>query len=63
MEENIHENYKDFFLSVLPNYVELIGIEEDIFDEYSKLFQSLKKFSNETELIILQPIIINLITI
>lgn len=61
MEENLQENYKDFFLRVLPNYVELIGTEEDVFDEYSKLFQSLQKFSKETELIILKPVIINLI--
>ncbi|PWN60004.1 hypothetical protein [Chryseobacterium oncorhynchi] len=61
MEENIQENYKDFFLSVLPNYVELIGTEEDVFDEYRKLFQSLQEFSKETELIILKPVIINLI--
>lgn len=61
MEENLHENYKDFFLSVLPNYVELIGTEEDVFDEYSKLFQSLQEFSKKTELIILKPVVVNLI--
>lgn len=48
MEENIQENYKDFFLSVLPNYVESIGTEEDVFDEYSKLFQLLQKIINDT---------------
>lgn len=61
MKDSFQENYKDFFLSVLPNYVELIGTEEDIFDEYSKLFQALQAYSNKTEIVILKPIIIHLI--
>lgn len=61
MEENLQENYKDFLVGIIPSYIEIIGTAEDGFEEYSNFCESLKKYRNDTSMIIFRPVLTDLI--